>query len=208
MRAQSTRLFVLAVSTALFGAALAYRQTFNPWVTNLLAASAGIALVVLCLRGRLRTLLQLQGAPVETGLLLGFGTLGLTHLGYAGAVAVVPSLRSVVERLYADIHGPMPAAITAVIIVVVVASEELLWRGLAFELFRSRRWAVAGSTLLYAAPQLIGGSWLLLCAALAMGALWAALRSASGGLVAPFVSHAIWSVGLFSVIPLQSAAGH
>jgi membrane protease YdiL (CAAX protease family) len=148
---------------------------------------------------------QRKGMLFSVG--LGIAMVAATHIGYQGILPLWPELRSVVEALYFDIRQTsIPAAGIAAIILVVVAAEELVWRGVAFELLEgwaSKAGVLVGSTMLYAMPQLIGGSWLLLCAALSLGFAWALQRSTSGRLTESFTTHGIWSVGMFCLVPLS-----
>jgi membrane protease YdiL (CAAX protease family) len=130
---------------------------------------------------------------------LGVAMVATTHIGYQGILLLWPEFRSVVESLYFDIRQTSISTVgTAAIVLVVVAAEELVWRGVAFEFLEgwaSKPGVVVGSTILYAVPQL--------CAALALGFGWALQRSTSGSLTESFTTHGVWSVGMFCLVPLS-----
>jgi membrane protease YdiL (CAAX protease family) len=89
---------------------------------------------------------------------LGVAMVATTHIGYQGILLLWPEFRSVVESLYFDIRQTSISTVgTAAIVLVVVAAEELVWRGVAFEFLEgwaSKPGVVVGSTILYAVPQL------------------------------------------------------
>jgi len=58
------------------------------------------------------------------------------------------------------------------------------------------------SVALYVLPQLAGGVPLLIVAATLLGALFAAQRLVSGRLTDALLTHAVWSVAVFVVVPL------
>ena len=98
-----------------------------------------------------------------------------------------------------------PTALLVLFIVLIVIAEELVWRGVAFVLLgdhRSRAQLIVISTVLYALPQLIGGSWVLVCAALSLGTLLGLQRARSGRLTEAMITHAVWSVAIFGLVPL------
>ncbi len=107
--------------------------------------------------------------------------------------------------LYALLRQP-PGPIRAFpLLVFVVAAEELVWRGLAIDVFSNNigRWpAVLVSALLYVLPQVAFRSPLLMIIALLCGLLWGLLRVWCKGLAAPFTAHLIWDVLVFIAFPV------
>lgn len=206
MTGKAWALGALVLATVLFGLAIAVRHSFSPWLTNLVASAVCIGLALYVLRDSLQDLFALQRKGILFAAALGIAMVVATHIGYQAVLLVWPGFRSVVEPLYFDIRQTSISTVgTAGIVLVVVAAEELIWRGVAFEFLEgwaSRAGVVVGSTILYAMPQVIGGSWLLLCLAMALGFGWAVQRSASGRLVESFTTHGLWSVGMFCLVPL------
>jgi len=206
MKRKAWGLLVLAVATVLFGLAIALRNSFSPWLSNLFTSVVCIGLALFVLRDNVHDLFTFQRKSMLFSAGLGIAMVVVTHIGYQGVLLIWPEFRSVVEGLYSDIRQTsIPTAGIAAIILVVVAAEELVWRGVAFEFLEgwaSKAGIVVGSTMLYAMPQLIGGSWLLLCAALSLGFCCALQRATSGRLTESFTTHGIWSVGMFCLVPL------
>ncbi len=197
--------WVVAGCTAAFGVAIALRDLVNPWLSNAGVAAVALALSAWILGSRLGELMvwRLRGALVAAG--LGVLLVAATHVGYRIAVAGVPALELVVAELYRDIAARPPWLVTALAIALVVAAEEVLWRGVAVEILGRRfspRGVIALAPILYAVPQLIGGAWILLAAALALGLVFTAQRLRGENLTEPFLTHIIWSLSVFHVAPL------
>lgn len=196
----------LALATACFAAALALRAQLNPWWSSAAAAAVAIAASSVALRDRLRPLCAVRASAVAGAVALGVAMVAATHAAYRALIAVVPDLEREVSALYRDVGPDAPGpALTVALIAVIVTAEELVWRGVAVELVHDRLSAartVAVTVALYAVPQLAGGEWVLIAAAVGAGAVFAAQRVVTRGLVAPLVTHAIWSASIFSALPL------
>jgi membrane protease YdiL (CAAX protease family) len=88
----------------------------------------------------------------------------------------------------------------------VVAAEELVWRGLAIDLFSKslgRSGAVLLASLVYVLPQIAFRSPLLVIVALSCGLVWGGLRVRTGGLLAPLVAHLTWDLLVFVLFPVE-----
>ena len=157
-----------------------------------------------CLRLRWRelwrptTMATLAGA--SAGVIMWAGAFGVSAL----LAALVPSLWSGSAELYGWADA-LPLGLALAMLTVIVAGEEIIWRGaLGIGLAaRVGAWpAVAISAAAFTlAHASIGSPLLLLAAALAGGAwTWLAIRTRS--LWAPFVSHMLWDVSLLWLTPL------
>ena len=129
---------------------------------------------------------------------------------------VYPLLREAAPWLAGDVRSfydlvPFSFA-TLPLMFLVIAAEEILWRGLFFDAESDREprartasavFAVIVGSCAYALGQLGPGVPVLALVALLMGALWAVEAALSKALVAPLVSHAIWTLWVFGVSPLE-----
>jgi membrane protease YdiL (CAAX protease family) len=103
-------------------------------------------------------------------------------------------VRSVVD--HADQGSPvLLVGITAVNGV----AEELFFRGAAYAAIT--RHPVAWTTVAYAIATLATGNVMLAFAALVLGAVVGLERRASGGILAPMLTHVAWSVPMLFVLP-------
>jgi len=150
-----------------------------------------------------------RGLLLPTGLSIALGLGGAavmvaaTYLLFPLVVRVVPELRPATAELYRllDQHWPRPAL--AGLLLLVSASEEILWRGRALSSGPKWEWArILGCTALYSAAHAASGSMLLVALALVCGLFWAALRLWGRSLIAPILAHAAWDLLVMGWLPL------
>ncbi len=127
--------------------------------------------------------------------------LGLVLVFLVGGLLIdrVPWLRDPVVDLleHADV-GAWPVVL--LITVVNGISEELFFRGALYPALPAR-WAVAGSTVAYVLVGLGSGIWLLQVAAAFLGVVTALQRRVTGGVLAPVLTHLVFTTGLFFLLP-------
>ncbi|KUL29616.1 CPBP family intramembrane glutamic endopeptidase [Actinoplanes awajinensis] len=142
-------------------------------------------------RGRLRRPIVV---PVLTGLVI-------AAVFVAGSLVVreVPALRDAVNSVLAHARYGAIVPITAITVLNGIA-EEVFFRGALFAAI-GRRWAVPISTLVYAAATLATGNPMLVFAAALLGLILALQRRATGGILAPILTHITWSTTMLFVLP-------
>lgn len=197
---------VLTVCVGAFCIAMGLREELNVWIGTGAAAVTSIVLLSFGARGTLRSIRAWPSAgSVATGIAIGIAMSLATWWFYPLSVAVLAPVEGEVETLYAVLRQP-PGPIRAFpLLLLVVAAEELVWRGLAIDLFSkalgpSR--AVLLSALLYMLPQIAFRSPLLIVVAALCGLLWGTLRVRFHGLAAPFTAHLVWDVLVFIMYPV------
>ena len=133
-------------------------------------------------------------APLALGLLL-------VALFMAGALVVrqIDPLADYVSSVlaYAD-EGSLPLLV--VITLVNGVAEELFFRGAAYAAIP--RHPVAWTTLAYFVATLATGNVMLAFAAILIGIVCGLQRRASGGVLAPIITHVTWSLSMLLVLPL------
>jgi uncharacterized protein len=136
--------------------------------------------------------------PVLTPIALG---LALAGVFVAGALVVrqVPVLERQVASVleFAD-QGSVPLLVVATALTGV--AEELFFRGAAYAAVT--RHPVAVTTGLYVLATLATGNVMLTFAAALLGVLVGLERRASGGILAPVLTHLAWSLPMLLVLPL------
>lgn len=142
-------------------------------------------------RNRLR---RPVGTPIVTGLVLG----GLFVTGSL-VVRELPPLRELVNSVLAHARYGAIVPIVAVTLLNGVA-EEVFFRGALFAAI-GRRHAVLISTVIYAAATLATGNLMLVFAAFLLGLVLALQRRASGGILAPILTHVTWSTTMLFALP-------
>jgi membrane protease YdiL (CAAX protease family) len=98
---------------------------------------------------------------------------------------------------YAD-EGSLPLLV--VITAVNGVAEELFFRGAAYAAITRR--PVLLTTVAYGIATLATGNVMLAFAALLLGAVVGLERRASGGILAPILTHCTWSLAMLVVLPL------
>ncbi len=119
----------------------------------------------------------------------------------AGALVVsgIPLLRDPVQQLLDHArYGSLP--LVALITVVNGVSEEYFFRGALFQAL-PRRWQIGVGTALYAVVTAFSLVPLLVFAAVLLGVVVSLQRRATGGFLAPTVTHITWSLGMLLLLP-------
>jgi uncharacterized protein len=139
--------------------------------------------------------------PILTPIVIG---LGLAAVFVAGAflvrtVDVLDGLEGQVVTIidYAD-QGSLP--LLAVITAVNGVAEELFFRGAAYAAIT--RHPVLWTTVAYAVATLATGNVMLSFAAVLLGLVVGLERRASGGILAPILTHCTWSLTMLVALPL------
>ena len=175
-----------------------YQLTFGLAATWTLGSllSGPLHLGHILLAGRLR---RPTITPIAVGLLLA----ALFVLG-ALIVRTIPSL----VRLTEDVLGYARLGNLWIILVITLVNgvaEELFFRGALFAAIGVRH-AVLISTVLYVVATVAGGNPILVFAAAVLGTVVALERRASGGILAPILTHIAWSLSMLFVLPPLFAA--
>ncbi len=133
-------------------------------------------------------------APVALGLLLA----GVFVLGGLVVRQIDPLEQYVSSVLaYAD-QGSVPLLL--LITVINGIAEELFFRGAAYAAIP--RHPVVWTTALYVLATLATGNVMLAFAAIMVGAVCGLQRRASGGVLAPILTHVTWSASMLLLLPL------
>jgi membrane protease YdiL (CAAX protease family) len=139
--------------------------------------------------------------PVASPILIGLG-LGAVFIAGALMVRQVPFLRQQVEAVvqHAD-EGSLPLLL--LVTVVNGVAEELFFRGALYAAIA--RHPVLLTTAGYGLATLATGNVMLVLAAIVLGAVVGLERRASGGVLAPALTHVTWSATMLFALPLLFA---
>lgn len=197
----------LVVCVVLFtGAALmAYSLSRPPgaasfyWLTTILAA---VWIFGSLLSGPLHLGRTAWNATARRPVLTGAATgLVVGSIFLVGGL-VVRNIPAVSDRVIAVLeytrHGPL--GLLVIIAMVNGIAEELFFRGALYTAL-GRYYPVLISTLLYAAATLATGNPMLAFAGLILGAVCGVQRRATGGVLAPVLTHLVWGVMMVLVLP-------
>jgi uncharacterized protein len=139
--------------------------------------------------------------PIAVGLLLA----ALFLLG-AFVVRTIPPLASLAE----DVLGYARLGNLWIIFMITLVNgiaEEFFFRGALFAAIGAWH-PVLISTVIYALATIPGGNPVLVFAAVVLGTVVGLQRRASGGVLAPILTHITWSLSMLFVLPPIFAAAH
>jgi uncharacterized protein len=200
------RRIVVTVVLVIGGALLGYSLTRRPgdesfyWLTLALAAvwalgafaSGPLHLGSVRFRGR-------TGPPVITGTVVGLALGGVFLLG--GLVArEIPGVREFIVRVldFAN-HGPL--VLVVFITVINGVAEELFFRGALYTALGNAYPAVVSTVIYVIATSATTGNPMLGIAAVVVGAVCAWERRATGGVLAPMLTHFFWGLVMVLALP-------
>jgi membrane protease YdiL (CAAX protease family) len=156
---------------------------------------------------------SLASGPLHLGHILVGGTLRrpiITPIAVGLLLAAIFVLGSLIVRtipplvrLAEDVLGYARLGDLWIIVVITLVNgiaEELFFRGALFAAIGVRH-AVLISTVLYASTTIAGGNPVLVFAAAVLGTVVALQRRATGGILAPILTHIIWSLSMLLVLP-------
>jgi uncharacterized protein len=169
------------------------------WLTLALAAvwtagafiSGPLHLGGICWRGR-------NQRPVISGTIIGLLVGGIFVLG--GLIArEIPAISALIARVLQFAHQ---GSFLLVVVITVVngMGEEIFFRGALYTAL-CRHHPVVISTILYACASMASGNPMLGFAAIILGTVCALERRASGGVLAPVLTHFVWGLIMVLVLP-------
>lgn len=203
------RRLVVAITIVIGAAVLGFTLRRHPgessfyWLTFLLAAvwtvggfvSGPLHLGGICWRGR-------NQRPVITGTTVGLLLGGAFVVG--GLIArEIPAVSTLITHVLLFAHQGSFLLIVAITVVNAIA-EEIFFRGALYTAL-GRYHPVVISTVLYTCATLASGNPMLGFAAIILGTVCAFERRASGGVLAPVLTHFVW--GLIMVLALPPIFG-
>ena len=184
---------VLALSLRIEpGDAAFYPATFalaGVWAVGAVA-SGPLRLGRIQFRGRARR-------PVLTPLLVGLALAGIFVLG-ALLVRELPVLGEQVRAVLGfAVEGPL--ALLLAITVINGVAEELFFRGAVYEV--APRYPILTATVANVAVVVASGNLMLGFAAVLLAVVVGLLRRATGGVLAPMITHVTWSTVMLVALP-------
>ncbi len=110
-----------------------------------------------------------------------------------------------IGSIYQMKEGENPLFLGLLLLFLIGPAEEIFWRGFVQRTFGSKygEWtAVIVTTLVYALVHIWSFNFMLIMAALVCGAFWGLLYKYNKNIVTVIVSHAVWDVGVFILVPI------
>lgn len=131
---------------------------------------------------------------------------GLFWAGHAISTRLLPFANGQVIQIYATKDQLSPILIALLLAFWIGPAEEIFWRGFIQQhlagIFGANKGYII-ATMLYAGVHIYAMNFMLFMAALICGAFWGYLYRRSGSLWPVIISHAIWDVIIFVVLPIR-----
>ena len=198
------RQIVTAVFAVIGAVVLAFSLSIEPGSASFYPATAGLAVVWTVgafASGPLHLgrIMHHNGPrrPVLAPILLGLALAGVFVVGGL-MVRQVPALEEQVTKVLD--HADQGVTLVLVLISALNGvAEELFFRGAAYA--ATTRYPVPVTTVAYTAVTLATGNVMLAFAAAILGAVVGLQRRASGGILAPILTHVTWSLAMLLALP-------
>ncbi len=143
---------------------------------------------------------NLQRRPVLAPIVLGL-LVGAVFVAGGLIVRVIPPLQEYTHTILAHADGGARLPLVLLITLVNGAAEELFFRGALYAAL-GRFAPVLATTVIYALATATTGNPMLVFAALVLGGVLALQRRSTGGVLAPILTHAVWSLVMLLLLPL------
>jgi membrane protease YdiL (CAAX protease family) len=111
-----------------------------------------------------------------------------------------------IASVYGFKRGAAPVRVALLIGLLIGPGEELVWRGAIQRVFTERLGRLPGlllATALYTAVHLSSGNPMLILAALVCGLYWGYLYQRTGSILLVVVSHTVWDLMVFLLLPFS-----
>ncbi|MBI9075893.1 MAG: CPBP family intramembrane metalloprotease [Desulfatibacillum sp.] len=120
---------------------------------------------------------------------------------------ILPFASQQISGIYTKVLGPPTWVLVFLLFFITGPCEEIFWRGyvqdkLMNRLGSRRGWVAA--TILYAGLHLVTFNFMLIAAAAVAGAFWGFMYMRNRRLAPLIISHSLWSVFAFAVIPIMA----
>lgn len=187
---------------------------FSPWTAPRLnfwlvmaAATAVLSAAGLLLqRGRLREIYAFRPSHVLIGLASALILYAVFWVGNLVSTQIFPFARPEIAGIYSTRAQASPLVVGLLLLLWVGPAEEIFWRGFVQERLYARYGTTGGylvASLVYAAIHVFAFNFMLFMASLICGLFWGAMYLKYRSVWPGLISHAVWDVLIFVVIPVQ-----
>ncbi|OPY04390.1 MAG: CAAX amino terminal protease self- immunity [Syntrophaceae bacterium PtaB.Bin038] len=195
-------------------AALFWFVLFSPWTAPRLnfwlvmaMATAVLSAAGLWLqRAHLREIYAFRPSHVLIGLASALILYAVFWVGNLVSTQVFQFAKPEIAGIYSIRAQASPLVIGLLLLFWVGPAEEIFWRGFVQERLYERYGGMGGylvASLVYAAIHVFGFNFMLFMASLICGLFWGAMYLRYRSVWPGLISHAVWDVLIFVVIPVQ-----
>ena len=152
---------------------------------------------------------RVRGREIAQGLAAAAGLYVIFQVGDRLARRIMPKGAQEIGSVYALRQLRPPAELAARLALVIGPAEELFWRGFVQRRLAQRfgRWRGAAlGAAVYSGAHVVTANLTLTGAAGVAGAYWATLSAAGVPMGALIVSHVVWDIWIFLLVPTPAGA--
>ncbi len=203
-------LIVLVILAAVFWLEMFFLKHHNFWIEMTIAASLLAAAGLYC-NHRVGEAINYRLYFFEPKhIFIGIISAALLYLVFFGgdflSKLILPFADKQIINVYDNKSLLNPAIIAVLLLVVIGPAEEIFWRGfvqdtLAEKFGDNKGWIIA--SLIYAGVHIFALNLMLFIAALVCGLFWGWMFKRYKSLWPGIVSHAIWDVTIFVLLPVR-----
>lgn len=149
---------------------------------------------------------KIEPRHILIGILSAIALYGIFYVGNIISGYLFPFKDTQISSVYSNKSNANLALIGLLLFFIIGPGEELYWRGfiqntLGKEFGENKGYLF--SVLLYAAVHIVTGNFMLIIAALVCGLFWGWLYKKEKSLIPVIISHAIWDLTIFVLLPLM-----
>ncbi len=178
----------------------------NFWLVMVMATAVLAGPGIWLQKDRLREIYSFKLSHVAVGLVSAGILYAIFWVGNVVSTQLFHFARPEITGIYSTRAQASPLTIGLLLLFWVGPAEEIFWRGFVQERLYGRYGRMGGylvASLVYAAIHIFGFNFMLFMASLVCGLFWGAMYFRYGSVWPGLVSHAIWDVMIFVIIPVQ-----
>ncbi|MCU0531655.1 MAG: CPBP family intramembrane metalloprotease [Syntrophales bacterium] len=178
----------------------------NFWLVMALATAVLSAAGLWCQRKKLREIYAFSPTHILIGFLSALALYAIFWVGNLVSTQIFQFAKPEIAGIYSTRAQASPLTIGLLLLFWVGPAEEIFWRGFVQERLCGRYGRTGGylaASFVYAAIHVFGFNVMLFMASLICGLFWGAMYLKYRSVWPGLISHAVWDVMIFVVIPVQ-----
>jgi hypothetical protein len=178
----------------------------NFWLVMALATAVLSAAGLWCQREKLREIYTFNPTHILIGFLSALALYAIFWVGNLVSTQIFQFAKPEIAGIYSTRAQASPLTIGLLLLFWVGPAEEIFWRGFVQERLCGRYGRTGGylaASFVYAAIHVFGLNVMLFMASLICGLFWGAMYLKYRSVWPGLISHAVWDVMIFVVIPVQ-----
>jgi uncharacterized protein len=194
-------------------AAVCWFIMFSPWTKEMVNFWAGISisaalLTVLALsidKKELSSIYKFETRHIFIGIIAAAILYLVFYIGNLASTYIFSFAKSQIYNIYTNKDQSAPYLIGILLFFIIGPAEEIFWRGFIQKNISTKYGGLKGfviTTVIYTAIHLWSFNFMLIMAALVCGLFWGFMFYKFKSIIPVIISHAIWDLVIFIIIPI------